>query len=244
MLDAASTTWPEIANAAETGLIAFLGIGAVEQHGAHLPVLTDMVMAGGVARRLAEAANGLLLPALPYGEAWTTESYPGTISIQPDTLRALVFDIGASLKRSGIKALVIVNGHFGNREPIALAARRLKVELDFPTLYLDYPGLQGFAEEICDSKPAAPHFYHADEVETSIMLALAPDTVDMSRARPEYPEFPKTFGAEAIELREFNKTGVFGDPRSATAEKGERLLEKIVAESLAVFEAFKMRHGL
>ena len=244
MFNAEKTTWPEISEAVKSGLIGFMGVGAVEQHGPHLPLMTDTIMAGGVAKRLAEAANGFLLPPIAFGEAWTAEGYPGTISLRPETLKAMVFDIGASLKRSGLGALVIVNGHFGNREPIALAARALKVDHGFPVLYLDYPGLAGFAEEICDSKPAAPHFYHADEVETSIMLALAPDTVQMDKAAPEYPQFPKTFGAEPIELHEFNRSGVFGDPRPATAEKGEALLARIVAESLAVFDVFRTRHNL
>jgi creatinine amidohydrolase len=244
MLDARKNSWPEIAGAVKDGLIAFIGVGAVEQHGVHLPLLTDTVMAGGVAERLAQAADGFLLPPIAFGEAWTSEGYAGTISLRPETLKAMIYDIGASLKKSGIKALVIVNGHFGNREPIAGAARTLKIDLGFPVLYLDYPGLAGFAEEICDSKPAAPHFYHADEVETSIMLTLAPETVQMEKAAPEYPEFPQTFGSEAIELHEFNSSGVFGDPRPATAEKGEALLARILAESLVVFQAFKTRHDL
>ncbi len=244
MYDAAKTAWPDIAEAAVHGLSAFMAIGAVEQHGAHLPLLTDTIMAQAVARRLAEATNGFLLPSLPFGEAWTAEGYPGTISVRPETLRDMVHDIGKSLRKSGIRALVVVNGHFGNREPIAQAARLLKVEFGFPVLCLDYPGLSGHAAEICDSEPAAPHFYHADEVETSIMLAVAPESVDMARAAPEYPVFPPTFGSEPIELHEFSKSGVFGDPRPATAEKGEALLSRIVAQSLVVLASFRGRHHL
>ena len=244
MLDAERNCWPDIAKATETGLVAFLATGAVEQHGAHLPLMTDTVMANGVAKRLAAVCDGFLLPPLAYGEAWTAEGYPGTISIRPETLKALIYDIGASVRKSGIKALVIVNGHFGNREPIVLAARALKVDFGFPVLYLDYPGLADFAGEICESTPAAPHFYHADEVETSIMLALAPDTVDMSRAEASYPVFPETFGTEAIEFHTFNPSGVFGDPRPSTSEKGEALLERIEASSLRIVDAFMARHAL
>lgn len=244
MLDAARCTWLDIRDRAAQGdLLAFLAIGAVEQHGAHLPLLTDTVMSDGVARRLAEAEDGFLLPPIAFGEAWTTESFPGTISIRPETLQAMVEDIGVSLKKSGLAALVIVNGHFGNRAPIGYAQRALAERHDFPVLCLDYPGLEEAAQELCDSKPAAPHFYHADEVETAFMLALSPETVDMSRAVPEYPTFPPTFGMEAMRLSEFNTTGVFGDPRPATAEKGERLIDHVVARSRRAIAAFLARHA-
>ncbi|MCD2172569.1 creatininase family protein [Rhizobium sp. C4] len=245
MLDAARCTWLEVRErAGQDNLLAFLAIGAVEQHGAHLPLLTDTVMANGVARRLAEAEDGFLLPPIAFGEAWTTESFPGTISLRPETLQAMVEDIGTSLKKSGIAGLVIVNGHFGNRAPIGYAQRTLADRHDFPTLCLDYPGLEQAAAEICDSTPAAPHFYHADEVETSFMLALAPETVEMSRAVPEYPAFPPTFGMEAMRLSDFNTSGTFGDPRPATAEKGERLIDHVVRQSREAIAAFRSRNAI
>ena len=131
MLDADRDAWPDVANALPGGLIAVIGVGAVEQHGAHLALATDTIMAGGVARRIAEEINGFLLPPIPYGDTWTAEGYPGTVSIKPETLRAILTDIGEGLSRMGVKALVIINGHFGNREPIALAARQLRQASNF-----------------------------------------------------------------------------------------------------------------
>ncbi len=95
-----------------------------------------------------------------------------------------------------------------------------------------------------DSTPAGPGFYHADEVETSMMLALAPETVRMERAAPEYPEFPELFGSEPMQLSAFNKSGVFGDPRPATAEKGEQLIEGIAAESLRLIGIWQEKHAI
>jgi len=243
MLDAASASWEDVSAAIERGIIALLPVGAVEQHGAHLPLLTDTVMAAGVARRIAEGCDGLLLPAIAYGDAWTTEGWAGTLSLSPETLRASVLDIGRGLQRMGVKGLVTVNGHFGNREPINLAARSLS-EAGLPVLHLDYPRLEALAAEVMDSKPAGPGFYHADEVETSMMLALAPNTVRMERTRPEYPEFPELFGSEPIKLSAFNTSGVFGDPRPATAEKGGAMIVGIAAESLRLIELWKTKHGL
>lgn len=243
-LDTTSASWPEVEAAVKSGVVAVLSVGAVEQHGAHLPLLTDTVLASGVARRVAEGLPGLLLPPIAYGDAWNNEGFAGTLSISPETLRATIEDIGRGLSRIGAKGLVVINGHFGNREPIALAARGLVTELTLPVLHLDYPKLEAFAAEICETEPAGPGFYHADEVETSMMLALAPDTVKMDRAAPEYPVFPETFGVEPMQLSSFNHSGVFGDPRAATAAKGEALIGKIVAESLRLVEIWRGRHGI
>lgn len=243
-LDAATAGWPEIEAAIAEGAIAVVAVGACEQHGSHLPLVTDTVMAAGVARQIAEGAGAVLLPPVTYGDAWNNEAFPGTISLLPETLGAVIFDIGTGVARMGLKALVTVNGHFGNREPIALAARRLQQTCRLPVLSLDYPGLEARAGEVLDSAPAGFGFMHADEMETSFMLALAPETVRMERAEAEYPAFPPTFGMEPMQLRDFCASGVFGDPRPATAEKGRALIDGVVAESIRLIGLFRARHGV
>lgn len=241
--DFSRTPWVDVARRIEDGALAVLALGACEQHGAHLPLTTDSDMAHGVSKRLAEELDALLLPPIAYGDAWTASAYPGTISISPRTLQAMMEDIGHELLRMGVQGLVIVNGHFGNREPMLLAARALATA-GLPVCHLDYPGLERLAGEICDSQPAGPGFYHADEVETAIMLAVAPEGVDMERAEPSYPDFPQTFGSEPMQFRDFNPSGVFGDPRPATAAKGEALIAGILGESLRIVSAWKRRHGI
>ncbi len=231
MLDSARIGWPEIDGA--IGLIAVLPVGALEQHGPHLPLDTDTVLATGVARRIAAEIGGWLLPAIGYGEAWSAEAWPGTISLSADTLRLTIEDIARGVQRIGAVGLVTVNGHFGNRAPISSAT------LPLPALHLDYPGLEDAAAEYCSSRPAAPTFYHADEVETSMMLALAPEAVRMDRAIAEYPTFPPDFGTRPIQLRSFNSSGVFGDPRGATAATGEKIIARIVAESVREITAWR-----
>ena len=243
MLDTANATWVDVAAAIERGLIAVMPVGAVEQHGPHLPLLTDTVMATGVARRIAEGCDALLLPAIAYGDTWNTEGWAGTLSLLPETLSVVVGELGRGLQRMGVKGLVTVNGHFPNREPIALAARRLGA-LGFPALYLDYPRLDAIAAGVVESKPAGPNFYHADEVETSMMLGLAPDSVRMDMAAAEYPVFPELFGLEPMRLSTFNKSGVFGDPRPSSAAKGERLIAGIAAESLRLIGIWRERHSI
>jgi creatinine amidohydrolase len=243
-LDDTSATSPEVAAAAAKGGLAVLAIGALEQHGPHLPLVTDTVLAQGVARRIAEGLGAWLLPPVAYGDAWNNEGLAGTISLSPGTLRAVVEDIGRGVKRMGFAGLVIINGHFGNREPIALAARRLVTETRLAVMHLDYPKLEVFAGEIATSKPAGPGFYHADEVETSMMLALALETVRMDKATAEYPSFPETFDSEPMQLSAFNTSGVFGDPRPATAEKGEALIRRIVEESVRLIDLWRVRHSI
>lgn len=242
-VDFSRASWPDVAQAAERKALAVLAIGACEQHGAHLPLTTDTDMAHGVAARVAAALGGMLLPPVTYGDAWNNEAFPGTISLSPDTLRAVLIDIGRGAQRIGCGGLVLVNGHFGNREPIALAARLL-VGQGLPVMHLDYPGMEALAGQICESAPAAAGFYHADEVETAMMLALRPQAVDMARAAPEYPVFPATFGSEPMQLGDFVASGVFGDPRPATAEKGEALIAGVVAESLRLIGLWRARHAI
>jgi len=242
-LDMAHTPWVDVAAAVERGALAVLAVGACEQHGAHLPLTTDTDMAQGVARLTADALSALLLPPITYGDAWNNQAFPGTLSISPDTLRAMLQDIGAGLHRMGVRGLIVINGHFGNRGPIELAARHL-TQSGLPVMHLDYPGLESLAAQICDSQPAGPGFYHADEVETAIMLALRPDVVDMTRALPEYPTFPPTFGTEPMQLRAFNASGVFGDPRPATAAKGQAFLTGILAENLTLIAHWRAAHAI
>ena len=231
LIDSARASSPDIARASANALLAVLPVGAVEQHGPHLPLLTDTILAAGVARRIADSLGAWLLPAIAYGDAWTAEGWAGTVSIAPSTLRASLEDIGRGVQRIGVAGLVVVNGHFGNREPIGLAAQSLRAA-GLPVLPLDYPGLEAAAQQYCLSKPAGPGFYHADEVETSMMLALAPEAVRMDLAVAEYPTFPADFGARPMQLSSFNTSGVFGDPRGATAETGEKIIARIVSDSL------------
>ena len=240
MTDFTTATWPQVA-AIAPGALAILPVGACEQHGAHLPLTTDADLALGVARAIAAQTGAMVLPVLPYGDAWNNEAFPGTLSISATTLRAVVEDIGAGLLRMGVGALVTLNGHFGNREPIALAARTLTAR-GLPVLHLDYPGLEALAAVHCESTPAGPGFFHADEVETAMMLALRPEAVRMDLAAPDYPAFPPTFGHEPMQLREFATTGVFGDPRPATAAKGRALIDGIAANALPLIAAFLARH--
>jgi creatinine amidohydrolase len=239
MLDGRTAAWPAVAaNLRDGGRVAVLPFGAFEQHGPHMPLSTDTIMAQELARRLAGLADALLLPPVHYGETSGNNGFPGTISLGFDTVRHIALDICASLRTGGVPGLVVVNGDFGNQAPLKLAAREAKEQLGYPVLVIDYPGLAEVAAEVAESAPAGRGFYHADEVETSMVLAIEPAAVKMSEARAEYPQFPPTYGSVPASLREISTSGVFGDPRRATAEKGERILAALTERAWAVMEPF------
>lgn len=238
MLEGRTAAWPQVEELARSGCVAVLPFGAFEQHGPHMPLSTDTIMAQELARRLAARAGALLLPPVHYGETSGNDGFPGTVSLGFDTVRHIALDICVSLRRAAVAGLVVVNGDYGNQAPLKLAAWEARDQLGYPVLVIDYPGLAEIAAEVSQTPSAGHGFYHADEVETSMVLAIEPTAVKMTRARPEYPQFPVGYGATPIPLRQLSESGVFGDPRGATAEKGARILDALTARAWAIVESF------
>ena len=234
MLDAATSSAPDVvAHLAATRGLAVLPFGALEQHGPHLPLATDTLTAEAVAVRIAEAMDAVLLPAIGYGATWNMSGYPGTVTLRPETVEALLVDVAHGVEAAGASALVVVNGDWGNRAPLARAA----ASVPLPVLVLNHPGLDEAAARVRESRPAAPGLMHAEEVETSLVLAIAPDLV-RGPADAVYPAFPPEFGTVPMRMHPFSPTGVFGDPAPATAAKGAAMLDAVVAASVAEVEDF------
>ncbi|WP_082486484.1 creatininase family protein [Frigoribacterium sp. Leaf186] len=239
MIDADRTPWPDVAAAFDRGAgLAVLPFGAFEQHGPHLPLGTDTATAAEVAGRLADRLDAVLLPPVHYGDTWNTAGYRGTLSLSTATVTAIVVDLGRALAASGAGGLIVVNGDWGNRAPLYAATRFLIDQGVLPTVTLDHPGMDDAIDDVRESRAAAPGLAHADEIETSIMLRIAPDDVRRDRYEASYPVFPSDFGTTPMQLHPFSASGVFGDPSSATAEKGERLLEATVDGAMAVLTDF------
>jgi creatinine amidohydrolase len=238
MIDARTTPWTDIRDHIAAGnTLAILPFGALEAHGPHLPLGTDTIVAVRSAERLAARFDALLLPPVEYGNTWATSGYPGTVSLSPETVTSITVDIAVAVAGFGIDTLVILNGDFGNREPLAVAARRL-ADRGIRALVLDYPGMDEKIAEIRESAPAAAAINHAEEIETSMVLAAAPETVHPDRYVAEYPEFPADFGVVPIKLHKISRLAVFGDPSSATAAKGEALFDAVLAASVPIVERF------
>lgn len=236
MIDAYRSSWTDVAAHLDRVPVAILPFGALEQHGPQLPLGTDTATAVEVATRLAERLDAVLLPPIHYGDTWNNAGYRGTVSLAPTTVTAIATDIGRSVAASGARLLVVVNGDWGNRMPVATAMRMLNDEGVLTAIALDYPGMDAAIDEVRESHGAAPGLNHAEEAETSIMLAIDPAAVHPDRYEASYPVFPSDFGTRQMQLHPFSASGVFGDPSSATAAKGEHILQATVEASLAVLQ--------
>jgi creatinine amidohydrolase len=228
----------EVEEAVGSYPVAILPLGATEQHGHHLPLGVDTMLAEGLARLVAEETGALLLPAVPFGYSWVWRDIPGTVSVQQHHVETVIKDVAHSVSRYGIELLVLINGHEANSSSMKYAARELLDELDMPVIHFFYPGLSELIAEHCDSE-TWHGMIHACEFETSLMLAMYPEYVQMDKAVAEYPEKPALYGKSTLSLGDISESGVYGDPTKATAEKGRLMLEVFVRTiSSNIKEAF------
>lgn len=209
--------------------VAILPVGAVESHGPHLPLGTDNILAERLSEMLASKVGGFVLPTLPYGQVWSLENFPGSIGISNHTLISILYEIGESLYKQGFTILAVVNGHLGNATAIKEAARKLYQKYpDFKTFYFFYPGTSEITETVRETPAIHSTYFHACEIETSFMLYLAEDYVDMDKAINEQPSIPPTADVTPTRWENFTQTGVLGDATAATREKGEKIIQVAV----------------
>lgn len=222
--------WPDAANTLSDVLL--LSVGAIEQHGPHLPLNTDTVIATAACAYASACTGAPVLPPLHYTVSLGhTEKWPGTFAVFHETLIATVREIARWAIAAGWKRLLLVNSHFGNDAALRCAVDRLR--FDFPGEFFVAtrntwqltPGLAGrFTEDAAD--------WHANEAETSLLLFLAPETVRTERigsaADPDRTGghlFPHLVAHTSL-------NGVTGVPGSATAERGAELIREM-GEALA-----------
>jgi creatinine amidohydrolase len=242
-LEASKARLPEIRSFAKQYPFAIFPVGSTEQHGPHLPLATDTLIAERIALETAKRSVGLVLPAMPVGYAWVWRDIPGTMTLRFDTYMHFVRDIAESLDRWGIKAIYLISGHGSNPQPIKHALRELIHDhLGIRVLYDVYAGLEQMLAE-ADSKRWHTEI-HAEEIETSMMLAIAPDLVRMDLADADYPPLPADYAKSELSMGNLMRSGVFGDPRAATAEKGLRWLELAADRSAKLWIEFLRRHHL
>jgi creatinine amidohydrolase len=238
----------EIKEAADAGGLVLLPTGAVEQHGPHLPLDTDIVTSFTVSARAAEQVREfpvLVLPPLWWGLSPYWMVFPGTLSLQVETLIEVIVDVARSVTHHGFRRMVIVNGHGGNDGLIQAAAVKASSEA-FRVGALSYWNLiPDLMRELSVRDEGS--IGHAGELETSIQLYLQPDCVALGEVHPEQctdlrtqvqvggaPDavyLPPNPGAES-------PGGVYGFSHAGTAEKGRRLVEAAatkLAEFLRVF---------
>ena len=221
----------EQAARAVKGCTAILPVGATEVHGNHLPLGTDSDLASALAGKLEEALGTdrcLVLPCVPYGQVWSLGETAGTVDIPDAVLTPYLVSIAMSLHRAGARKFVFLNAHVGNNAAIKAAMRQVYAQCDMKVYAFTYPGAESVIAQVCTSPRPHKAYFHACEIETSYMLYLCPDKVDMSRAICQYPVFPPDFDVTPHRWTEVMDTAVLGDATVATAQKGKAILDTVV----------------
>ena len=242
-LDAGRATLPEIKAFIEKYPVAIVPLGSTEQHGPHLPLNTDNLIAERMALETARRSAGLVMPNSAVGYAWVWRGIPGTMTLRFDTYMAYVRDITESLADWGVKAIYFMSGHGSNPQPTKHALRELIVDkIDIKVLYGLYEGIGQMQAEM-DSKPWHKDL-HAEEIETSLMLEIAPDLVRMDKAAPDYPPVPADYGQSEKSMGTIIGSGVFGDPTRATREKGKRWIDLAADRSAKLWLDYLDENGI
>jgi creatinine amidohydrolase len=242
-LEARKAQLPEIREFIKAYPFAIFPVGSTEQHGPHLPLDTDNLIAERIAFETARRSVGLVLPTMPLGYAWVWRDIAGTLTLRFDTYMRMIRDVTESLERWGIKAIFLLSGHGSNPQPIKHALRELIHDhLGIKVLYDVYAGLDEMLKET-DSKRWHTEI-HAEEIETSMMLAIAPELVKMELAEADYPPVPADYARSELSMGHLMRSGVFGDPRPATADKGRRWIDLAAARSAKLWLGFLKRHDL
>lgn len=237
--DLTTRQFAQIAAAAHDDIVAVLPVAAIEQHGPHLPTSVDTTLVNGViAATLPHlgSTRALFLPTQQVGKSNEHQRFPGTLTLKAETLIALWTEIGESVHRAGIKKLVLLNSHGGQISVMDIVARDLRVRLDmlvFSTNWFTLP----LGDEINALFTPEEHRFgiHGGDMETSMMLALSPQTVDMKQARnfksssqersQNYPILGNGVSAKmGWQTQDYNAMGACGNAAIATAEKGHAVI--------------------
>lgn len=251
--------WPDIKEHLAGDDVALLPIGATEQHGLHLPLLTDTGWAIATCEGAAKRAGALVAPPLHFGWSPHHLGFPGSITLRPETLTSVVQDVGESLVYHGFRRIIIVSGNrIANLPPLEIGASKLRHKTGARVSVADV-GLIARKEvdAICQSMPGGQD--HAGESETAFMLAWRPELVDMAKATTtihardsrfnEPLEFEEAFYGNAVSVTRTARdntddegaTGLSGDASAATAEKGERIVEVIVNNLVDLIDEVRSR---
>lgn len=228
-------TSTEFARAVKRNPLVVLPVGALEEHGPHLPLSADIVQPLALARALAKKRGALVLPPLWYGYCSSTRPFPGTVSLEVDTLRRVARDLVADIYRNGVRKLLVLSGHAGSGHMAALREGAKEVagrHDDYRIAVLtDYD----FAYELLGKDGIPARDGHAGFVETSRVLAFSPRLVKgHGRVKPDWPTYNRF---EILGKPEKKwKTGVQGDPRRASSVAGRKVNAHVERRTLELVD--------
>jgi creatinine amidohydrolase/Fe(II)-dependent formamide hydrolase-like protein len=244
-------TTEEIAALDGKKTLVVLPIGAVEQHGPHLPVLTDALVAEALLARALERRpdDGRVwaLPTQAYGKSNEHAGFAGVFALSARTLAATLLEIAEGVAASGLRRLMFLNGHGGNTDVLDYVARDARAAHEIVCVSA-HPFRFGLAAGVI-SDAEGGFGIHAGEAETSTLLALAPELVHPDRFAPDLPAVRSSLRRLSLKgaasfgwlTRDLSASGTIGDPRAASAEKGEAILDaeadlvvELIEEALAL----------
>ena len=224
--------------------VVILPVGAIEQHGPHLPVCVDAAIASGIVEHaltlLPADAPVCVLPTQPVGKSDEHVGYPGTLTLSATTILALWTDILESVARSGFRKVLLFNAHGGQRQLLSVVARDLRIRRGMLVVGIGYYDL-GYPESLFPPEEIQ-YGIHGGMIETSVMLALHPDLVRMEHAgaftssQVELAELFPSLGRVGFgwHMRDLHADGACGDARGADASMGRRLLDHAARELVGV----------
>jgi mycofactocin precursor peptide peptidase len=222
----ADLAWPDADSRAPRTLLA-VPVGATEQHGPHLPLSTDTDIAVGLAEGLSrQRACVVVAPAVAYGSSGEHSGFAGTLSIGQEATELLLVELGRSASVT-FRRTLLISTHGGNSHPVRRALRRLRDE---------GRNVRGFF-------PVWSGDAHAGCAETSLMLALAPTRVQLTRAEAGVtaPLSDLLPGLVADGVREISPNGILGDPAGASAKEGQSMLARGIAELVSLVDTWELR---
>ncbi len=234
----ADYTAREFAALDRPNLIAVLPVGAIEQHGPHLPLSVDQAIVEGVVAatlpHLSDDCPALFLPTLPVGKSDEHSRWPGTLTLSAATLIAMWTEIGDSVAAAGVRKLVLLNSHGGQMAALDIVVRDLRIRHGMLAVAANWFGM-GLPKGLF---PADEERFglHAGDMETSVMLALQSQNVDMAQARDFHPWVADLAQANrhlglgpggriGWQAQDMNPAGACGNAAAATAEKGRAVLD-------------------
>ena len=250
--------WPQAQAAFEAGAMAVLPVGSLEQHGRHLAISTDNVLgdalaAASVQGAVARGVRVLVCPPLHYGYTMHNMDFPGTMTLRTETLLAVGVDLVTSLVHHGCQKIVLLNSHGSNWSILDLVARQVMNRHPEVLVAAIFPIKMAAAEleKLREAKQTGG-MSHGCELETSLMLHLRPELVDMDKAVHDISQPDSRFywrdilrGSRGVALadltRHASRTGLVGDPTVATAEKGRQFFDLIVSATVEFLVEFSLR---
>jgi len=241
----------EVSAAAARGAVVLIPVGTTEANGPHLPLGVDYLVAAALAERVAAAVDGLWLPPINVGVSQALDSFPGTLAVSPDTLGEQVRSLLGSLVAHGFRHIVILNNHIPNQYPVEYAIRYIRRSTGI-VVPLIFPAQLAIALSKDIFEGREPELGHGAEPSTSLMLALYPEAVrlDLVQETPISPfkglevvsplevAFLKSRVNLFLDVGDLTDTGGWGDPRNASAERGEEIFSRMVDYVCAFCQAW------